>query len=156
MPVVTQTLARVIATVGGLGYLPVAPGTFGSLAAVLAFLCFPTYLPPFWFTAALLVSTLIAVWAAQRLAQAGENDDPSEVIIDEVVGMAVTMAYLPLNAFTLAAGFVLFRMFDIVKPFPVRQVEKLHGGWGIVLDDMMAGVYANLLLRAGIYLWSGT
>lgn len=151
----SQTLARVIATVGGLGYAPVAPGTFGSLAAVLAFLCFPPYLPPFWFTAALLALALIAVWAAQRLATAGNNSDPSEVIIDEVIGMAVTLAFLPLNAVTIWAGFALFRLFDIVKPYPVRQVEKLHGGWGIVLDDALAGVYANLVLRVGIYFWAG-
>jgi phosphatidylglycerophosphatase A len=146
-------LARLIATVGFLGYIPFAPGTFGSLAAALAFLCFPTYLSPFWFTAALLALTLVAVWAAQRLAHANHNADPSEVIIDEVIGMVVALAYLPLSAGAIAAGFALFRVFDIAKPFPVRQAEKLPGGWGIVMDDILAGVYANVVLRAGFHLW---
>ncbi len=147
MPSLSHTLAHLIATVGGLGRLRVAPGTAGSLAAALAFLCFPTYLPPLWFTAAVLALMLIGVWAAQRVASARRQTDPAEIIIDEVIGMAVTLAFVPLDPLTIAIGFVLFRVFDIAKPFPVRQVEKLHGGWGIVLDDVAAGVYANVSLR---------
>lgn len=94
----------------------------------------------------------LAVWAADRHASA-DNPDPSEVVIDEVMGMVVALAFLPLTPFVLLASFTLFRVFDIAKPFPVRQFEKLHGGLGIVMDDVMAGVYANVTLRAGIYLW---
>ncbi|MDZ7266642.1 MAG: phosphatidylglycerophosphatase A [candidate division KSB1 bacterium] len=147
MPAFFHTLAHLIATVGGLGRVRIAPGTAGSLVAALAFLCFPTYLPPLWFTAAVLALMLIGVWAAQRVASARQHSDPSEVIIDEVIGMAVTLAFVPLDPLTIATGFALFRVFDIAKPFPVRQVEKLHGGWGIILDDMAAGVYANGSLR---------
>ncbi len=95
---------------------------------------------------------VIAVWAADRHASS-DNPDPSEVVIDEVMGMVVAVAFLPLTPTVLLASFVLFRVFDIAKPFPVRQFEKLPGGWGIVMDDVIAGVYANVTLRAGMYLW---
>lgn len=73
--------------------------------------------------------------------------DPREVVIDEVMGMVVTLAFLPLNPKTIGIGFLLFRIFDIIKPFPVRRSEKLPGGWGIVMDDVIAGIYANVGLR---------
>lgn len=147
-----KTLSTFIATVGFIGYAPIAPGTAGSLAATLAFMLMPTYLAPVPFTLASVALFALAVWAADRHASA-DNPDPSEVVIDEVMGMVVAIAYLPLTPTVLIASFVLFRLFDIAKPFPVRQFEKLHGGWGIVMDDVMAGVYANVALRVGMYLW---
>ncbi len=146
----SKTLSRFLATVGFIGYVPFAPGTAGSLVATLAFMLMPTYLPPVPFTLASIAFFLLAVWAADRHASA-DNPDPSEVVIDEVMGMIVAIAFLPLTPFVLLASFALFRLFDIAKPFPVRQFEKLHGGWGIVMDDVMAGVYANVVLRAGMY-----
>ncbi len=147
-----KTLSQLIATVGFVGYIPFAPGTAGSLVATLAFILMPTYLPPIPFTLASLALLLLAVWAADRYASV-DRPDPSEVVIDEVVGMVVTIAYLPLTPVVLILSLVLFRGFDIAKPFPVRQFEKLPGGWGIVMDDVMAGVYANVVLRVGMYLW---
>jgi phosphatidylglycerophosphatase A len=148
----SKTLSRFIATVGFVGYSPLAPGTAGSLVATLAFMLMPTYLPHVPFMLGSIALFLLAVWAADRHASVN-NPDPSEVVIDEVMGMVVAIAFLPLTPTVLIASFLLFRVFDIAKPFPVRQFEKLPGGWGIVMDDVMAGVYANVALRAGLYLW---
>lgn len=143
-----QIVPRVIATVGFAGYSPIAPGTAGSLVAALAFLPFDGYLPsPWsWFTAITLILAVVGVWSAGRMADQ-HHPDPSEVVIDEVVGMMVTLAYLPWSFISIGLGFLLFRVFDIIKPPPARQLERLPGGWGIVMDDVVAGIYANLALR---------
>jgi len=147
-----KKLSQLIATVCFVGYVPVAPGTAGSLVATLAFILMPTYLPHVPFTIGSFALFLLAVWAADRSAGVA-RPDPSEVVIDEVMGMVVAIAYLPLTPLVLIGSFALFRVFDIAKPFPVRQFEKLPGGWGIVMDDVIAGVYANAALRAGMFLW---
>lgn len=147
-----KKLSQLIATVGFVGYVPIAPGTAGSLVATLAFILMPTYLPHVPFIIGSIALFLLAVWAADRSASVA-RPDPSEVVIDEVMGMVVAIAYLPLTPLVLIGSFVLFRAFDIAKPFPVRQFEKLPGGWGIVMDDVIAGVYANAALRAGVFLW---
>ena len=148
------TLKRIIATVGFLGYSPFAPGTVGSLAAALAFIFFPVYLfqHSFFFLIILSCTLPIAIWSAGYMEKLKQQIDPSEIVIDEVVGMIVTMAYLPLDMKNIIIGFFLFRILDIVKPFPARQAEKLPGGWGVVGDDVIAGIYANLILRL-IDLW---
>lgn len=118
----------------------------------LVFLLLPPYLSIWQQVAGLLVLSALAVWSAQAMAEAHAQTtagkiDPQEVVIDEVVGMAVTLAFVPLDLKTIGLGFLLFRIFDVAKPFPVRRFEKLPGGWGIVMDDVMAGIYANLCLR---------
>jgi phosphatidylglycerophosphatase A len=142
---------RVIATVGFIGYAPVAPGTMGSVATALVFLLFPSYLSKWPLVIGLLPLFAIAVWSAQQMAASGDVQsckvDPQEVVIDEAMGMAVTLAFVPLNLKTIGLGFLLFRIFDVTKPFPVRRSEKLPGGWGIVMDDVIAGIYANVSLR---------
>jgi len=143
---------RLIATVGFIGYSPLAPGTMGSLVIALVFFLLPPYLPMWPQIIGLLVLFAIAVWSAQAVADAQRHVtsgkiDPQEIVIDEVMGMAVTLAFVPLNWKTIGLGFLLFRLFDVTKPFPVRRFEKLPGGWGIVMDDVMAGVYANVGLR---------
>jgi len=144
-------LPRVIATVGFIGYSPVAPGTMGSLATALVFLLFPPYLSPWLVGSGLLILLAIAVWSSQQMAALGKAQsgkvDPQEVVIDEVMGMALTLAFMPLDFKTIAIGFLLFRIFDVTKPFPARRAEKLSGGWGIVMDDVVAGIYANVSLR---------
>jgi phosphatidylglycerophosphatase A len=142
---------QVIATVGFIGYSPFAPGTMGSLAAALVFLLFPPYLSPWLVGSGLLILLAIAVWSSRRMAvfdkaQSGKVD-PQEVVIDEVMGMAVTLAFVPLNLKTISLGLLLFRIFDVTKPFPARRFEKLPGGWGIVMDDVVAGIYANVVVR---------
>jgi len=145
-------LPRLIATVGFIGYTPLAPGTLGSLAIALVFLLLPPYLPIWPQVIGLLILFALAVWSAQEMAAAHRQMtsgkiDPQEVVIDEVVGMAVTLALVPLNFKTIGLGLLLFRIFDVTKPFPVRRFEKLPGGWGIVMDDVMAGIYANIVVR---------
>jgi phosphatidylglycerophosphatase A len=144
-----SSFARLIATWFGCGESPFAPGTVGSAAAVViawglhAWLAWPPW--AFAVLAALLFGP--AVWAAGEAARAANMEDPQFVVVDEVVGQWITLAGAPvLNWHTLLAGFLLFRIFDIWKPAPVRQLERLHGGLGIVADDAMAGVYGALVL----------
>jgi phosphatidylglycerophosphatase A len=145
-----KTLARFVATAGFVGHAPLAPGTAGSLVALpIAWLVFP-WLSPYGLMLALLCSFGIALWAAGQQVS-GDQKDPQHVVIDEVIGQMVTLLFVPPTFATWAAGFVLFRLFDVVKPFPARQSEKLVGGWGIVIDDVIAGIYANLALRILIY-----
>src|SRR5439155_3255396 len=94
--------------------------------------------------------------AAGHVARRIRIEDPGLVVADEVVGMWVSLLGLPLTGVTAVAGFVLFRVFDVFKPYPARDLERLPGGWGIMCDDVMAGIYANLLLRAGLLAWPPT
>jgi len=90
---------------------------------------------------------LLAIGTSDRSARALEKDDPAEVVIDEVAGLLLTLFLLPATGFNLCLGFILFRLFDILKPYPIRGLERGGGGAGIVLDDLLAGVYGNLCLR---------
>jgi len=143
-----RKMALWISTGLGLGYMPFAPGTFGTLWGVLLFYLFRN-LSWITFSGLTLASILIAI-AASSLAE-GElkTHDSSHIVIDEVVGYLVTVLVLPFNAFNAIAAFVLFRFFDILKPFPIRWVDRqVGGGLGVVLDDVVAGLFANLVLRA--------
>jgi phosphatidylglycerophosphatase A len=137
------------------GKLPVAPGTFGSLAALP--LCW--LLAQLGRPAALGATVLViaaAVWVAGAAERLLQRKDPGSIVIDEIAGMLVTFSGLPFTAFSAAAGFVLFRILDIAKPFPIGWVEKrLSGGGGIVMDDLVAGVIANLGCRLLLALWGG-
>jgi len=198
-------LALAIATALGVGYIPKAPGTFGSIVAIpLAIVTHPVSLITvigFLFfgglgidvpmfnghsapvlllipsLAALLAVSFIGVWSSSRVSAYAGVKDPQYVVIDEVSGMFLTLllAIVPLglptrlvpsdfasvfalySAFSLLnwkyllAGLILFRAFDIWKPWPIRRLEKLPGGWGIMADDWMAGVYAAILLRAALH-----
>jgi len=144
-----SAIARWIATGLGSGYSPVAPGTAGSLVGLLLF--WPlARLPLAAQLAATVVVFVAGVAAASHLARRLGIEDPGVVVIDEVVGMWVTLLFLPLTALTAAVGFLAFRAMDVFKPYPARQLEHLHGGWGIMADDLMAGVYANLLVRIAL------
>jgi phosphatidylglycerophosphatase A len=96
---------------------------------------------------------LVGSLAATRVAERAGLKDPGIVVVDEVLGQWVTMAALPFTPATAAGGFLLFRVMDIVKPWPARDLERLPGGWGIVADDVAAGVYAHLALRVGLLVW---
>lgn len=137
-----------VATLFGLGRLPVAPGTWGSLGALLVWAPLRSAIPALaWPLLAGL--TALAVFTAGRAALALRRSDPSSVVIDEAAGMALTICVLPVvpSWLQLGAAFLLFRLFDVVKPPPLRLLERLPGGWGIVADDLGAGVYALLILR---------
>jgi phosphatidylglycerophosphatase A len=97
----------------------------------------------------------LGVWAASAAERHFGGTDPGPVVIDEVVGMLVTLAFIPVGVTAAIAGFVLFRIFDVIKPYPADRLEQLHGGLGVMADDAMAGVYANLSLRVAIWLSAG-
>jgi phosphatidylglycerophosphatase A len=150
--------ATLVATFLGIGRMRPGPGTWGSAAAMLlwaavAYELPPTFRTPTAITLAILI-TLIGIPAATKVARASANKDPQFVVIDEVAGQLIALIAVPLEWKTFLAGFILFRGFDIVKPPPVRQLEILPEGTGIVLDDVAAGIYAlavmQILLRSGI------
>jgi len=141
--------ANLISTWFGCGYAPIAPGTAGSLAAILIAWLLVSYAAwqPLWFGGLALAATAPSIWAAGVTAKALNQKDPGVVVVDEVVGQWLALAGArPLNVKSWIGAFVLFRLFDIWKPVPVRQLEKLPGGAGIVADDLMAGFYAALVL----------
>src|SRR6266478_5134171 len=144
--------ANLISTWFGCGYAPSAPGTVGSLAALLIAWLLVSYAgwQPLWFGALAVATAAPSIWAAGVTAQALNQlnqKDPGLVVVDEVVGQWLALAGArPLNMKSWIGAFVLFRLFDIWKPAPVRNLEKLPGGAGIVADDLMAGVYAALVL----------
>jgi phosphatidylglycerophosphatase A len=146
-------LQRALATVGGAGYVPVAPGTAGTAVAAIACFFWGGRLDAVGWAVLLLVVSAVGVWSAQAVT-AGWGKDPSRVVIDEAAGYLFTVAWLPPDATVAVAGFVLFRVLDIFKPPPVRQCERLPGGWGIMADDIAAGIIGQLLLRLG-QIWFG-
>ena len=149
------TIANLGSTGFGCGRSPAAPGTAGSAAAVVIAVLLHRYAGFVWwhFLAMAAVLFLPAVWAAGVTARAANIEDPGFVVVDEVVGQWIALAGArTLNWETYLAAFLLFRLFDIWKPPPVRQLEALPGGWGINADDAMAGIYAALvLLLAGCF-----
>ncbi len=129
----------------GSGLAPLAPGTAGTLAGIpLCLLCFP--LP--WFFRLLVVIALLAfsIYIAGRAEKIYQKKDDQRIVIDEIVGFQITMLPVMITALHLCIAFVLFRLFDILKPFPLRRLQSLPGGWGIVMDDVGAGIYAGTLL----------
>ena len=146
-------LAVFVATVAYCGYFPFAPGTVGSAAGLIV------YSLVWWSQSRLLELGLIAglfaagVWAATAAERYFGSIDPGPVVIDEVVGMLITLAFIPAGVGAAIAGFVLFRIFDVIKPYPAGRLEQLHGGVGIMADDAMAAVYANASLRLAMWMF---
>ena len=146
-------VAVFIATVAYCGYFPFAPGTVGSAAGLVVYALV-------WWTGSVVVEVgLIAalfaagVWAGTTAERYFGGVDPGPIVIDEVVGMLITLAFIPVGWSGALAGFVLFRIFDVIKPYPAGRLEALHGGLGVMADDAMAAVYANLSLRLIIWLF---
>lgn len=138
--------ALTLSTWFGAGLLPMAPGTWGSLAAVP--LVGVLHYLGLWYNAlTVTVVTGVAIWASDRSSKLLGANDPKEVVIDEVAGFLLTMLLLPSHWLALGLGFFLFRFFDILKPYPIRHAERLKGGLGIVLDDLLAGLYACASVR---------
>lgn len=140
-------LALVLATAAYTGYVPFAPGTIGSIVGVGVYLALAASGARWAVPATIAVVCAAGVWAAGRAEAHFRTTDPGPVVIDEVAGMLVSLAWIDASAAGLAAGFVLFRIFDIIKPYPAGRLERLPGGLGIMADDVMAGAYANLALR---------
>ncbi|HZQ94112.1 MAG TPA: phosphatidylglycerophosphatase A [Candidatus Sulfotelmatobacter sp.] len=143
--------ATLAATVFGVGRLRPGPGTWGSATAVLAWGGLAHLIPPAQRTAAVIVLaaliTVVGIPAATRVSRASAAKDPQFVVIDEVAGQLIALVAVPLSWQTLLTGFILFRAFDIIKPPPVRQLERLPEGTGIVLDDVAAGIYALVVMQ---------
>lgn len=142
--------ALVLSSWFGAGLLPVVPGTLGTVASVPLVLLL--HVIGFWYQAlAAVILIIVAIWASGKSRDLLGKDDPSVIVIDEVAGFVLTMCFLPISWISLASGFVMFRIFDIIKPYPVRDMERLAGGWGIVMDDVLAGIYAHLCVRVILF-----
>ena len=145
-------LAVFIATVGYCGYFPFAPGTVGSAAGLLFYALVWWVGSPVFEIAFIVALFAAGVWAGTTAERYFGGVDPGPIVMDEVVGMLITLAFIPgLGVSGAVAGFFLFRVFDVIKPFPAGRFERLHGGLGVMADDAMAAVYANLSLR--LLLW---
>ena len=136
-----------IATGFGVGYSPVAPGTLGTLVAIPVYY-FLSDIPSPLYEITLISFFYLSVWISENAETFfGKKDDP-RIVIDEVMGFLITMLWVPKTMRFIIIGFLLFRFFDILKPFPIRRLERrLKGGFGVVWDDVMAGVYANVMLQ---------
>jgi phosphatidylglycerophosphatase A len=143
--------ATLVATFFGAGRIKPGPGTWGSAAAALIWFALARYIPaarqPGILAALAAVAVAVGIPAATRVARASRVKDPQFVVIDEVAGQWITLLFAPVAWKTVLAGFILFRAFDIVKPPPVRQLERLPEGTGIVVDDVAAGIYALAVLQ---------
>lgn len=145
-PSALDRVALAVATAGGAGYSPVAPGTAGTAVGVLIL-----WLVPFSRTglAAFFVAvTVVGVWAAHRAERLLGGKDPGAIVIDEVAGITLSVLLLPLSPGVLAAAFVLFRVLDVIKPPPARASQRLGGGVGVMIDDLIAGLYVLGALAA--------
>ena len=145
----------------GAGFSPIAPGTAGTVVGIVYFLGF-RFLEPLPFFMALVALTVLACWASGEAELIFDEKDSGKIVIDEIVGFLVTMFYIPIDwsdpidyGVKILAGFLFFRLTDVLKPFPARWVDqKMGGGTGVVLDDVVAGVYANGLMWGFIWMWT--
>lgn len=144
-------LVRLIATGFFSGYSVIAPGTAGTAVALVIY----CLLPPLglWAWLAILMGVMLVGTYASYEGEKAWGKDPGYVVIDEVIGFFVTVCFLPQSILMGIVGFFLFRVLDIWKPPPARQAEGLPGGWGIMMDDVFAGIYGNLILRGVLFLW---
>jgi phosphatidylglycerophosphatase A len=133
-----------------IGFIPGAPGTYASFATTLLyfFICrFYGGILPALHVSALCLISLTGILASAAISRRTGKEDPSYIVIDEVAGQLLTFLFLPVNFFNLAAGFVAFRVFDMWKPYPIRKLEAFENGVGVMADDLLAGVYGNVLLH---------
>ena len=149
---VGNRLALCLATACGTGYAPFAPGTLGALVGLAVWAVLPA-------TAAIQAAAVVLLfvagsWSGSVAERHFSRTDPSYVVIDEVLGMVMTLSLIPVGWPGAFLGFLLFRAADILKPYPANRLERLHGGVGVMADDAMAGIYANLTLR--LCIWSSS
>lgn len=140
---------RITAIGFGTGKLPIAPGTWGAALAALMMTPLMWAAPPVTQLVLIVFIVVFSFWCAKAVDIFADEwgEDPSCVVADEMVGMWLTLVGLPLTLGNIGLGFLLFRFFDIAKPLGIRRLEKIPGGWGVVLDDVLAGVYANVVLQ---------
>ena len=140
-------LSEWLATCFKIGHLPIAPGTWGSLAAVIGWWLWLQYLDPLVFIVLIITIFIIGVFATNIIIDHTGEKDPSRIVIDEVAGQWLGLLVLPDGALYIAAAFILFRLLDIIKPCPIWQLEKFPKGWGVMLDDMLAGILTLGLIQ---------
>ncbi len=140
-----KSVVKLISTFFYAGYVPKIPGTAGSICGLLLFLLVGYSLPATIITLSVLtVAALLVIREAEEIF--GQKDS-QHIVIDEVIGMMIALLFIPMKPVFIILAFVLFRVFDIAKPFPIRRIEKMKSPWGVVLDDVLAGIYANLSVR---------
>ena len=137
-----------IATCGGIGYLPLAPGTWAAVFTAIAWFIISsnTTMPVLWQSGIATLLIVTGIYSSGKIANQ-KDKDPSYVVIDEAAGMWITLISFFPSFQNLLAGFILFRFFDIVKPLGIRKMERFKNGWGIMMDDVAAGVYSNVVLQ---------
>ena len=136
-----------LATGFGVGYSPIAPGTLGTLVAIPIYY-FLSGIPSPLYEITLVGFFFLSVWVSENAERFFGKKDDQRIVIDEIMGFLITMLWIPKTVPFIIIGFFLFRFFDILKPFPIRRLEKeLKGGYGVVLDDVLAGIYGNIILH---------
>lgn len=150
-----RRLALFISTFGYIGYAPIAPGTFGSAAGVAVFYAVRSTGSTAVEIGIIAALFTVGIWAGTVAEHHFGGVDPGPIVLDEVVGMLITLCVLPVNGTGVIVGFVLFRVLDVVKPFPSARFEQLPGGLGVMADDGMAAIYGNLAMHAAIWLAPG-
>ena len=136
---------RFVATFFYLGKLPFAPGSWGSLGALLLWLLLPVIFSVQ--LSVIIILFVLGVYSSSRMAKYLDDHDPSEVVIDEVVGMGISLFMLPHNFWLYLLSFILFRVFDILKPSFIYRIQNLSGGWGVMLDDVLAGLLTFTIVK---------
>jgi len=143
----TGIIIWILGTFFGVGYSPAAPGTAASLSAVVLYWLFFHQFPPLIYLLFLAVIFTAGVWSSGRLARQMGKTDPGLIVIDEICGQLVVLFLVYPSFLNLGLSFALFRFFDIIKPFPIRNAEKFPGGWGIMADDIAAGIIAAVIVH---------
>jgi phosphatidylglycerophosphatase A len=143
---------KLISTCLGIGYIGKGAGTVAAIATCVAwYLAWAGGFPPLYLALIIAAAvTIIGIWSSDVVSKIW-GKDPAKIVIDEAAGMCISLLFLPVNWKYMLAALVLFRIFDIGKPLYISQMEKFRGGWGIMLDDVLAGVYANILLQIALF-----
>ena len=131
------------------GYIPIAPGTFGSLVALAIYLI-PGFENPTILLTLISLFSIIGIYTGNKFEKV-YGKDPAQCTIDEMVGMWITLLFIPKYIWYILIAFIIWRILDIIKPFPANIVEKIKGGWGIMLDDIVAGIYSLILVHIIVY-----
>ena len=147
---ILNCLFLILATGFGVGYSTLAPGTLGTLIAIPIYLLL-SRIPVPLYELTLVTFFFLSVWISEKAQTYFAKKDDQRIVIDEIIGFLVTMLWVPKSTFTIIVGFILFRFFDIIKPPPIRRLENLNGGYGVVLDDVVAGIYGNIILQVISY-----
>lgn len=142
-----------IASIAGIGFIKKGGGTVAAIVFCLVWYLLPaSYVSSYWQVINTLLICGIGTWSANKVDKIWGKDS-SKVVVDEVAGMAITLLYVPQNIYFLLAGLILFRLFDIFKPLGIKELEKLPGGWGVMADDVLAGIYSLMVLQLFIYFY---